>query len=162
MIGGASGEFRNTGSAAASSAWACLVLFVLVFAGVLIGAVSLILIGACFSAKPQSLAGPATPFGTILAVRWPNKGWSRPLLPDHGELAKRVHTAAAASSFRRAEHLPASRAGTASTAQHGVRRAAASALRRVFCAGSTARGSSLHHAARLPARSCLRRGARLN
>ncbi len=99
MIGGASGEFRNTGSAAASSAWACLVLFVLFFAGVLTGAVSLILIGACFSAKPQSLAGPATPFGTILAVRWPNKGWSRPVLPDHGELAKRVHTAATASTI---------------------------------------------------------------
>ena len=156
MIGGASGEFRNTGSAAASSAWASLLLLVLVFAGVLIGAVSLILIGACFSAKPQSLAGPATPFGT-LAVRWPDKGWSRPVLPDHGELAKRVHTAAAASSFRRAQQLPAS--GAASTAQHGFRRAAASALRRGFCAGSTARGSSLHHAARLPARISLRRAA---
>ena len=71
MIGGASAEFRNTGSAAASSAWACLVLFVLIFAGFLIGAVSLILIGACFSAKPQSLAGPATPVGTILAVCQP-------------------------------------------------------------------------------------------
>jgi hypothetical protein len=87
MIGGASGEFRNTGSAAASSAWTCLLLFVLIFAGVLIGAVSFILIGACFSAKPQSLAGPATPVGTILAVHWPNKGWPRPVLPDHGELA---------------------------------------------------------------------------
>ncbi len=67
MFGGAPGEFHNTGSAAASSAWACLLLFVLVFAGVT-------LIGACFSANPQSLAGPATPIGTILAVRWPNKG----------------------------------------------------------------------------------------
>ena len=28
MFGGTSGEFRNTGSAAASSAWACLILFV--------------------------------------------------------------------------------------------------------------------------------------
>ena len=113
MIGGASGEFRNTGSAAASSAWACLVLFVLVFAGVLIGAVSLILIGACFSAKPQSLAGPATPFGTILAVRWPNKGWSRPVLPRAGE--KSTHSRrsfqlpprAAASGFRRCFHSAA-------------------------------------------------------
>ena len=27
----------------------------------------------------------------ILAVRWPNKGWSRPLLPNHGELAASEH-----------------------------------------------------------------------
>jgi hypothetical protein len=81
MIGGASGEFRNTSSAAASSALECLLLFVLVFAGVLIGAVGLILIGAGFSATPQSL--PATPVGTILAVRWPSKGYARPVLPDH-------------------------------------------------------------------------------
>jgi hypothetical protein len=100
MIGGTAGEFRSTGSAAVSSAWACLLLFVLVLAGVVIGAVGLILIGAGFSATPQSLAGPATPVGTILAARWPNKGWSHPVLPDHGELVKR--TAAAASSFRRA------------------------------------------------------------
>ena len=127
MIGGTAGEFRNTGSAAASSAWACLLHFVLVFklAGVLIGTVGLILIGAGFSATPQSLADPAMPVGTILAVRWPNKGWSHPVLPVHGELAKRVHTAATASSFRRAEQLPA--ACAASTAQPGFLRAAASA-----------------------------------
>jgi hypothetical protein len=105
MIGGASGEFRNTGSAAASSAWACLVLFVLVFAGVLIGAVSLILIGACFSAKPQSLAGPATPyFGSALAKQG--------LVPTRAARSwraseKSTRTAAASSSFRRAEQLPA-------------------------------------------------------
>ena len=101
MIGGASGEIRNTGSAAASSAWACLLLFVLVFVGALIGAVSLIFIGACFSAKPQSLAGPATPVGTILAVRWPNKGWSRPVLPDHGELAASEQAQLEAARARR-------------------------------------------------------------
>ena len=33
MMSGASGGFRDTGSAAASSAWTCLLLFVLVFAG---------------------------------------------------------------------------------------------------------------------------------
>jgi hypothetical protein len=125
MIGGIAGEFRNTGSAAASSAWACLLHFFLVLARVLIGAVGLIPIGAGFSATPQSLAGPDKPVGTILAVRLPNKGWSHPVLSVHGELAKRVHTAATASSFRRAEQLPASCA--ASTAQPGFRRAAASA-----------------------------------
>jgi hypothetical protein len=83
MMAGASGGFRNTGSAAASSAWACLLLIVLVFAGV-----GLILIGDSFSATPQSLAGPATPVLTIVAVQWySSKGWSRPVLPDHGELA---------------------------------------------------------------------------
>ncbi len=67
MIGGASGELRNTGSAAASSAWACLLLFkfVLVFAGVqVVVGVGLIL------AMPQSLAGPATPVLKILSVQW--------------------------------------------------------------------------------------------
>ncbi len=44
----------------------CLILFV--FAGVLIGAVGLILIGAGISATPLSLAGPATRVGTILVV----------------------------------------------------------------------------------------------
>jgi hypothetical protein len=71
-------EFCNTSSAAAS--WACLLLFVLVFAGVLIGAVGLILIGAGISATPQSLAIPATHVGTILAVRWPNKDWCCPIM----------------------------------------------------------------------------------
>ena len=139
---------------------ACLLLHGLIFAGVVVGG-GLILVGARISASPpRSLAaGPATPAGTILAVRWPNKGWSHPVLPVHGELAKRVHAAATASSFRRAEQLPPEGAAAASTAQPGFRRAAASALRRGFCAGSTARGSSLHHAARLPARSCLRRAA---
>ncbi len=60
MMGGASGELHNTGSAAASSdsAWACLLLFLLVFARVVVTVgVGLIL------AMPQarSLAGPATP-----------------------------------------------------------------------------------------------------
>ena len=157
MIGGASGEFRNTGSAAASSAWACLVLFVLVFAGVLIGAVSLILIGACFSAKPQSLAGPATPFGTILAVRWPNKGWSRPVLPDHGELAASEQAQLEAARARRGWR-PISRALTSqfNTSTHRRRsfqlppRSAASGFQRCF-----------HSAAWLPARSSFRLKARL-
>jgi hypothetical protein len=67
MMGDASlsGELRNTGSAAASSAWECLLLFILVFAGVVVG-VGLIL------AMPQSLpvAGPATPVLKILTVQW--------------------------------------------------------------------------------------------
>ncbi len=53
---GASGEFRNTGSAAASSAWACLLLFVLVFAGVLIGAVRPA--SATFSSAPAFQLSP--------------------------------------------------------------------------------------------------------
>jgi len=85
LMGSASGGFRETnGTASAvagsSAAWACLLLFVLIFAGVVVGG-GLILIGACISASPsRSLAGPATPVGTILAVRWPNKGWSRPIM----------------------------------------------------------------------------------
>ena len=70
-----------------AAVWAFLLLYVLIFARVVVGG-GLILIGASISASPsRSLAGPATPVGTFLRVRWPNKGWSRPLLPDHGELA---------------------------------------------------------------------------
>ena len=61
MIGGTAGEFRNTGSAAASSAWACLLHFVLVLARVLIGAVGLIPIGKGFSATPQCWLVPTRP-----------------------------------------------------------------------------------------------------
>jgi hypothetical protein len=53
MMADASGEFRNTGSATVSSAWECLLLFVLSFARLLIGAVDLVLIGVLlFSYAP--------------------------------------------------------------------------------------------------------------
>ena len=105
LMGGTSGGFRQptngTASAVAgsSAAWACLLLLGLIFAGV----VGLILVGARISASPpRSLAaGPATPAFTILAVRWPNKGWSRPLLPDHGELAASEQAQLEAARARR-------------------------------------------------------------
>ena len=50
MMGGASGGFRDTDSATANSARACLLLFVLVFAGGVVVGVGLILIGAGISA----------------------------------------------------------------------------------------------------------------
>jgi hypothetical protein len=124
--------------------------------------------GAGISAT-LSLVGPVTPVGTILAVRWPNKGWSRPVLPDHGELAAseqaqleaarakrgrrpisraliRARTAAAAaSSFCRAARLTASGAASAQLPPSGVASAASVLRRGRFCAGSRlpVRGSSL-------------------
>ena len=112
LMGGTSGGFREptngclngTASAVAgsSAAWACLLLLGLIFAGVVVGG-GLILVGARISASPpRSLAaGPATPAFTILAVRWPNKGWSRPLLPDHGELAASEQAQLEAARARR-------------------------------------------------------------
>ena len=117
MVGSASGglDTCHTGSASAT-AWAqyCL-LALLVFARVVIGVVmgggvisaaprSLAgparlaprilsvrwypplgggLVGGGISAAPESLAGPVR----ATAERWPNKGRSRPVLPDHGQLA---------------------------------------------------------------------------
>ncbi len=62
------------------------------------------------SLPPQKLchwwAGHATPAGTILVVRGPNKGWSRPLLPDHGELAAAGTTRGPAGDARLEAHPP--------------------------------------------------------
>ena len=107
MMSGASGGFRGTSDTAASvaassaAAWALLLRIILAITGVFVGG-GLILIGACISASPpRSLAGPVSPVGTILAVRWPNKGWSRPLLPDHGELAASEQAQLEAARARR-------------------------------------------------------------
>jgi hypothetical protein len=54
------------------------------------------------ASPPRSLeAGPVTIVVSILAVRWPNKGWSRPLLPDHGELAASAQAQLEAARARR-------------------------------------------------------------
>lgn len=156
LMGGTSGGFRQptngTASAVAgsSAAWACLLLLGLIFAGVVVGG-GLILVGARISASPpRSLAaGPATPAFTILAVRWPNKGWSRPLLPDHGELAASEQAQLEAARARRGWR-PIRRALTSqfNTSTHRRRsfrfppRGAASGFRRCFRAASTARRSS--------------------
>ena len=128
LMGGTSGGFREptngclngTASAVAgsSAAWACLLLLGLIFAGVVVGG-GLILVGARISASPpRSLAaGPATPAFTILAVRWPNKGWSRPLLPDHGELAASEQAQLEAARARRGWR-PIRRALSSSTHRH--------------------------------------------
>jgi hypothetical protein len=86
---------------------------VLVFAGVLIGAVSLILIGACFSAKPQSLAGPATPyFGSALAKQGlvptrAARSWRAGEKSTHSRRSFQLPPRAAASGFRRCFHSAA-------------------------------------------------------
>ena len=129
----------------------------------------LILVGARISASPpRSLAaGPATPAVTILAVRWPNKGWSRPLLPDHGELAAleqaQLEAARARRGWRPIRRALTSQFNTSTHRRRSFRfppRGAASGFRRCFRAASTARRwlavSSLRCAARLPARSSFR------
>ena len=153
LMGGTSGGFRQptngTASAVAgsSAAWACLLLLGLIFAGV----VGLILVGARISASPpRSLAaGPATPAFTILAVRWPNKGWSRPLLPDHGELAAseqaQLEAARARRGWRPIRRALSSQFNTSTHRRSSFRfppRGAASGFRRCFRAASTARRSS--------------------
>ena len=153
LMGGTSGGFRQptngTASAVAgsSAAWACLLLLGLIFAGV----VGLIFVGARISASPpRSLAaGPATPAFTILAVRWPNKGWSRPLLPDHGELAAseqaQLEAARARRGWRPIRRALSSQFNTSTHRRSSFRfppRGAASGFRRCFRAASTARRSS--------------------
>jgi hypothetical protein len=139
-----------------------------------------ILIGACISASPpRSLAGPATPVGTILAVRWLNKDWSPTRAARGAELAASEQAQLEAARARLEAHRPSHdlaaqyehppqlpafrraagfrrslRAASSVTAWRGLRRAAASASRR---AGSTARGGSLRSVARLPVCSRLGR-----
>ncbi len=161
--------------AGSSAAWACLLLLGLIFAGVVVGG-GLILVGARISASPPlSLAdGPATPAGTILAVRWPNKGWSRPLLPDHGELAATEQAQLEAARARRGwRPIRLALTSQFNTSMHRRRsfrhlpRGAASGFRRCFRAASTARRgfrhavSSFRRVARLPARSSFRLKAQL-
>jgi hypothetical protein len=129
------------------------------------------------------VAGPATPVGTILAVRWPNKGWSLPVLPYHGELAAleqaqlRVEAARArhgwrpisraltsqfnktdrsrVQSFRRVALLPASSAAFARRGWRGPGAASASRLKVLLLY----RFHRLRRAARLLANSCFRQRA---
>ena len=140
MMGGASGEFRNNCSAAASSVWVCLFLFVLVFAGVVVGvglwhfsyahfSFSATRISAGILAMPQSVAGPATPL-KILSVQWySSKGWSRPMLPDHGELAASEQAQMDAARARRGWR-PISRALTSQFEKRTHRRRKSRAERR--------------------------------
>jgi hypothetical protein len=91
-------------------------------------------------------------------------GWSRharrydfdSALAEQGLVPSRAATSWP-KEYTQPPQIPASAARSSHSAAW-LLRAAASALRRGFCAGSTARGS-LHHAAWLPARSCLRRAA---
>jgi len=82
---------NGTASAPANpppAAGECLLLFTLVLAGAIVGGGVIIhLLGASISAAqpPRSLAGPKP--CTAVAVKGRNEGWSRPLLPDHAELA---------------------------------------------------------------------------
>ena len=140
MMGVASGEFRNNCSDAASSVWVCLFLFVLVFAGVVVGvglwhfsyahfSFSATPISAGILATPQSLAGPATPL-KILSVQWySSKGWSRPMLPDHGELAASEQAQMDAARARRGWR-PISRALTSQFEKRTHRRRKSRAERR--------------------------------
>ena len=172
LMGGTSGGFRQptngTASAVAgsSAAWACLLLLGLIFAGV----VGLILVGARISASPpRSLAaGPATPAFTILAVRWPNKGWSRPLLPDHGELAAseqaQLEAARARRGWRPIRRALTSRFNTSTHRRSSFRfppRGAASGFRRCFRAASTARRSSFQPSLRSAASGAQQRPPQL-
>ena len=135
LMGGTSGGFRQptngTASAVAgsSAAWACLLLLGLIFAGV----VGLIFVGARISASPpRSLAaGPATPAFTILAVG--GDAWRVD--------ARRVDARRVDAAFRRVVLLPASGAASAQLPPRDVA------------------VSSFRCAARLPARSSLRRAA---
>jgi hypothetical protein len=76
------------GTAPAASSAACLVclLTVLVNAGVVICR-SLVLISLGMSAPPQSLAILTYVRAPAMAVRLPNRGWSRPVFSVHAELA---------------------------------------------------------------------------
>jgi hypothetical protein len=91
--GGYRDTATSTASAPSSAAASTFFLIALIFAGVVFGSSSYsILVGV--SAAPQSaaLAGPYR----ITSVEWRNKdgswtmttgSWSRPVLPDHAELA---------------------------------------------------------------------------
>ena len=153
--------------------------------------VGLIFVGARISASPpRSLAaGPATPAGTILAVRWPNKG-----LPEDGELAaseqaqleaararrgwrpiRRALTSRFNTSTHRRRHLlestthsrrssldiiPQSHNHASAELQPQAYIFATSAVERIAQVPPRgAAGCSLHHAALLSARSSLRRAA---
>ena len=56
---------------------------------------------AGISATLRLLTCPATPVATISSVRWPNQGWSRPVLPGHGQLAASEQAQFEAARVRR-------------------------------------------------------------
>jgi len=108
LMGCASGGLHGSNGTASApanpppAAGECLLLFTLVLAGAIVGGGVIIhLLGACISASqpPRSLAGPK-PF-TAVAVKWRNEGWSRPLLPDHAELAASEQAQLEAARARR-------------------------------------------------------------
>ena len=84
-----------------------------------------------------------------LGGAWPNKGWSRPLLPDHGELAAseqaQLEAARARRGWRPIRRALTSRFNTSTHRRRSFRfppRGAASGFRRCIRAASTARSSS--------------------
>ena len=85
MFGSASdaGDTASATTGSASNSAYLLTVTVLIIAALVIGG-GLGLFGFGISAAaPQSLAGPLR----VTAVRWQNEDWSRPVLPDHAELA---------------------------------------------------------------------------
>ena len=84
MFGSASdaGDTASATSSASNSAYLLTVTVLIIAALVIGGGLGLFGFGIS-AAAPQSLAGPLR----VTAVRWQNKDWSRPVLPDHAERA---------------------------------------------------------------------------
>ncbi len=85
IFGCASGvrDAGDTTSATSSVANPACLLIVLIIAAVVIDG-GLVLFGSDISAVALSLVGQAA---QATSAQWQNEGWSRPVLPDHAELA---------------------------------------------------------------------------
>ena len=100
IFGGASGvrDVVDTASATSSVTNLANLLIALIIAAVVIGG-GLVFFGSDISAvAAPSLVGQAV---QATSVRWPNKGWSRPVLPDHAELAASEQAQLEAARARR-------------------------------------------------------------
>ena len=88
IFGGASGvrDVGDTASATSSVANLAYLIITLIIAAVVIGG-GLVLFGSDISAVAAPSLQVVGQAVQVTFVRWPNKGWSQPVLPDHAELA---------------------------------------------------------------------------